>query len=1052
MSYNIGPKIGIEGEKEFRNSIKNINDAYKALQAETKAVSSAFAAQGDEQGRLRAVSALLEKQIDEQKRKQALLADAVQKATAKFGENSVEATRLRGAFFDTQATVANLENELKDAQTQLKQAAGAMEDLSEDTESATDAAVSFKDIMGANIIADVVMDGIRELGSLVKDFATGSIEAAATVNASQAQFEQTFGGMADAAHESLEEISDDVKIATTRMQDSFTQIYAFAKTAGADSAEALNIASRAMVAATDSAAYYDKSIEEAAETLQSFLKGNYANDAALGIAATETTRNAKANELYAKSFQKLSEAQKVDVLLAMVEAGNKASGAIGQAARESDSWANVTGELSEMFRQLQANAGQSALKSLTPVIKDITAAGYELIEDIDWDAFGDTVADIIEFGIDHGPAVVKAIASVTAGIMAMKAVKRAEELWKLAKRFYSVGEAAKAAGEASKAASAASNFSGWGIAATVIGTAVGVITEFCLSVEDSETKLDKALNSISEDLNRARDSYKNCNLESEGAVITAQAYADKLFELEAAGLNTADAQSKYAAIVAELNELIPELNLEIDSQTGLISQNREELLGAIEDWKIYYTTQAMQDLYTESMRAYGETQAAILEAEAELNRELLRQENIEKDISSTTERMREIEAELIEVSKALLPVISKNSKETQTLKKKQAALVAEYNELDDSMFRLILRLVQSKDSQEEQNKSLTNAKRKLALYSAQAEATETMLDDYTRAVNDASSAQDWAAVEAEMLAEAIADVEAAYQTVAEESRASIDKQIGLFEDLSEKSDWSAKKIIDNWNSQKEAFSNYSENLKKAVDLGLDEVLVNQLSDGSKESMQILDALVNDTDISIEKINQEFAQMQEGRAAVATAMAGIAYDVDAAMADAEGSVSTAMADMKSAAYAGGKAVVDGAANGITINQWVMGQAMQRLANFGLQAFNGVFKIRSPSKAMEEGTGYVVDGGVVGVNKNAWKFETAMAEMATAGMEAFSRQDFSVYADIPNYAPVASQQSSVTHSYGGVTIQIEQQPGESADALARRVADVLMHEIEVKEGAF
>ncbi len=119
-------------------------------------------------------------------------------------------------------------------------------------------------------------------------------------------------------------------------------------------------------AAADSAAYYDRSIEDATETLQSFLKGNYANDAALGIAATETTRNTAANEKYAKSFQELSEAQKVDVLLSMVEAGNKASGALGQAARESDSWENATGELKEAQRQLQAVLGKPVLKKYNP--------------------------------------------------------------------------------------------------------------------------------------------------------------------------------------------------------------------------------------------------------------------------------------------------------------------------------------------------------------------------------------------------------------------------------------------------------------------------------------------------------------------------------------------------------------------------------------------------------------------------------------------------------------------------------------------------------------
>ena len=93
---------------------------------------------------------------------------------------------------------------------------------------------------------------------------------------------------------------------------------------------------RSLTVAADSAAYYDRSLDETTESLQSFLKGNFENDAALGLSCTETTRNAAANKLFGKSYMELSEAQKQLTLLQMVEDANKLSGAMGQAARESD--------------------------------------------------------------------------------------------------------------------------------------------------------------------------------------------------------------------------------------------------------------------------------------------------------------------------------------------------------------------------------------------------------------------------------------------------------------------------------------------------------------------------------------------------------------------------------------------------------------------------------------------------------------------------------------------------------------------------------------------
>ena len=42
MPTDIGPKIGIDGEKEFRKQLQNINQQLRTLGSEMKAVTSAF--------------------------------------------------------------------------------------------------------------------------------------------------------------------------------------------------------------------------------------------------------------------------------------------------------------------------------------------------------------------------------------------------------------------------------------------------------------------------------------------------------------------------------------------------------------------------------------------------------------------------------------------------------------------------------------------------------------------------------------------------------------------------------------------------------------------------------------------------------------------------------------------------------------------------------------------------------------------------------------------------------------------------------------------------
>lgn len=208
----------------------------------------------------------------------------------------------------------------------------------------------------------------------VVSFGKACVEAAASVKAANSQFEQTFGELQDQATAAIDKVAESSNILDTRLRGVGTSIYAFAKTTGMESADALGLMERALQVTADSAAYYDRSLEDTSESLKSFLKGNFENDAALGLSCTETTRNAAANELYGKSFKDLSEAQKQLTLLKMVEDANALSGAMGQAAREGSGWENVTGNLKESWAQFQAVIGTPILEALVPLVQGITNA------------------------------------------------------------------------------------------------------------------------------------------------------------------------------------------------------------------------------------------------------------------------------------------------------------------------------------------------------------------------------------------------------------------------------------------------------------------------------------------------------------------------------------------------------------------------------------------------------------------------------------------------------------------------------------------------------
>lgn len=228
----------------------------------------------------------------------------------------------------------------------------------------------------------------------IKDLTVSAIESAASAQALQSQFDQVFSGIEQKATNTMNNIAKETGILPSRLQGSFTKIAAFAKTTGMDTTNALELAQRATLAAADSAAFYDRSIEEVTENLQSFLKGNYENDAALGISATETTRNAAAMKLYGKEFNKLTEMQKQFTLLSMVEEGNKLSGALGQAARESDQFENQLGNLKQAWTDFKKVIGGPLLEPAVQGMKSLS----QWIQSLDTDKISSGIQRAIEFG------------------------------------------------------------------------------------------------------------------------------------------------------------------------------------------------------------------------------------------------------------------------------------------------------------------------------------------------------------------------------------------------------------------------------------------------------------------------------------------------------------------------------------------------------------------------------------------------------------------------------------------------------------------------------
>ena len=367
------------------------------------------------------------------------------------------------------------------ASKNLSKLASKTDDFADGFKDAEKASLSFGDVLKANILSDAIISGFSKLTDAITGFAAGSVTTAAELKAEASQFEQAFGQMEGTATAAIADIADETGILDTRLNSAATSIYSFARASGGTEAESMSLMEDALTAAADAAAYYDRSLDDTTEQLMSFLKGNYENDAALGLSATEATRNAAAMEQFGKEFNDLTEIQKQQTLLSMVTDAQALSGAMGQASRESDGLENVMGNLSEVGRQIQGNIGAPVLEAIIPAIQEITNSLMQWTEGVDWTAFGNAVSGFITGIIDNGPTIISIIAGIAAGFVAWNVVTMIQGVVSAINAFKIANEGASIA---QLALNAAMNANPIGIIVTAITALITIIGTLWATNED----------------------------------------------------------------------------------------------------------------------------------------------------------------------------------------------------------------------------------------------------------------------------------------------------------------------------------------------------------------------------------------------------------------------------------------------------------------------------------------------------------------------------------------------------------------------------------------
>lgn len=356
MAVQIGPKIGIDGEKEYRQQINNIIQQTKTLQSSMNATSSAWDKNTSAMTKNAAKAQNLAQQIDLQKQRLASMNSMLEQSQAKFGENANQTLKWQEAVNNATVSLNRMEQELKQLGS-----AGSFSSLST---TMADFGTKMQ-----NIGQSMTAVGQKMTMSLTLPLAaagTAAVKLASDTEEARSKTEVTFGSMADSVKEFASTALTSYGLAEGSALQMVSTFGAMASSMGMSQQQSAQMSTSLTALAADMASFYNVSTEVAQTSLQGVFTGETEALKKFGIVMTQTNLEAFA-EQQGKVYSKMSEAEKVMTRYAYVMSATK--DAQGDFARTSDGTANSLRVFAESLKELGAQFGEQILPIITPIVQ-----------------------------------------------------------------------------------------------------------------------------------------------------------------------------------------------------------------------------------------------------------------------------------------------------------------------------------------------------------------------------------------------------------------------------------------------------------------------------------------------------------------------------------------------------------------------------------------------------------------------------------------------------------------------------------------------------------
>ena len=522
--------------------------------------------------------------------------------------------------------------------------------------------------------------------------------------------------------------------------------------------------------------------------------------------------------------------------------------------------------------------------------------------------------------LDKADLVTAGITGVVAANMQMKAVGPAIE-------------AVQAAWLAYKTANEGATVSQWllntamsanpaGLLISAVAGLTAAVAAYCIINKDNLIQQNEEIKKTNELIEKTRalnDEYAKSSKErkesSDNFAIQAVVASDlvaELGELRKKTSLTADEQARMKMIISELNEVVPDLNLAYDEQSGILNKTQGEIDKCIDAYIALYEAQAAEEKIIEIARQQVEYKEQLLELDEQ--RKVLEEEitKAQNEYNAVMDSCKEKYGDMVELY--------------------GTAGMAEYNALMDAKQAL----EELDAATQETRDSSTALKDEYAYW------LETAAEN--QVIYDAAAAEGVLGEEAQAAATAMVTManqtSQAFQDMYESVFESVNDQMNLFAKFNGEASLTTQELLSNMQSQVEGLSQWADNMEALADRGINQGLLKHLADMGPEGAGYVSAFVSMTDEELQKANELFEQ--------SLILPG----------ETAGKVAEAYEDA-------GKMAAEGYMTGIKENQQIALDTAEEMAKQSLDVAKKTLDINSPSRETQKIGEFYVEGLKTGI---------------------------------------------------------------------------------------